>query len=740
MPLRIHVVAGVLMAAPCWMSTASATQSVDNEARQSADTQGLPVQSGQEPIVSDEEFDATIPAIDENPNAPMGSIEEWDVQQQRLERDASSAPGSVSGGPGLPGETLSDPLVDDPEINTPLGPIGSFDVEPFDESQYTEAADDEAAKAVRYSYRIDGLSPRPSAASTVGTQAATKSVDPADIHARFDELSALGNGDGRASNGAMVSARMLEDQQLLADLLIGQCFFDATVNGAIELPENGTGPMVVVLTASPGPCYRFETITFSAPSVLPEDLITRSFVPAIGEPIDTDRVLAAEANIAVVLPQRGYPFAQVGQRDILLDPETRSADYTLPVTPGARSSFGDIVTTGTDVFDAEHIATLARFDKGDLYDSRLVDDLRKALVATGLYAVVAVKPEPSGVPGPDGTEYALVAVEQEAGPARTLAANAGYGTGQGIRAQGSWTHRNLFPPEGALIASMVAGTQEQGASATFRRSNAGRRDRAVELSLSALRSDFAAYESFTGRLAGRISYYSTPIWQKPVTYSYGFELLGTNEQDYNFTLGQRDRRTYYVAALPGQITWDKSNDLLDPTRGFRLSAQVSPEASLGSGTLIYGRGLLEATAYYPFGDSIVLAGRTRVGSIMGADREDIAPSRRYYAGGGGSVRGFGYQELGPKDPDNRPIGGRSLVEAAAEVRYRFGNYGAVAFVDAGQVSTSSTPGFDDLRFGVGLGGRFYTNFGPMRLDVATPIGRRPGESRVSIYISIGQAF
>ncbi|WP_229736789.1 autotransporter assembly complex protein TamA [Blastomonas aquatica] len=732
-----------MITAQGWIPSASALQApgqtTPQTPPQTTPSRPQPGNAATEPIITDEEFDATIPTLDADPNAPLGTIEEWDAEQTRLEQNASPDR-------AITGDPLSAPMELDPELDAPLGPIGSFDVEPFDESQYTQAAEDDATRAVRYTYRIEGLTARPApdasetpALSDVSDKA-RKAVDPDDIRARFRELSALDDGDGRAANGAMVSARMIEDQQLLADLLIGQCFFDATVNGAVEMPESGEGPMVVVLTASPGPCYRFDSITFTAPPVEPEDLITRSFVPAIGEPVDADRVLAAEANIAVALPQYGYPFAQVGQRDVLLDPATDSADYTLPVTPGARSSFGDIVTSGTSVFEADHIATLARFDKGDLYDSRLVDDLRKALVATGLYSVVAVKPEPTGEVAPDGTQYAALAVEQEAGPARTLAANAGYGTGQGIRAQGSWTHRNLFPPEGALIASIIAGTQEQGASGTFRRSNAGRRDRSVELSLSALRSDFAAFEAFTGRLAGRISYSSTPIWQKPITYSYGFELLGTNEQDFNFDLGRRDRRTYYVAALPGQITWDRSNDLLDPTTGFRLSAQVSPEASLGSGTQFYGRGLVEATGYFPFGDSIVLAGRARVGSIFGADRPDIAPSRRYYAGGGGSVRGFGFQELGPKDPDNRPIGGRSLVEGAAEVRYRFGNYGIVGFVDAGQVSISSTPGFDDLRFGAGLGGRFYTNFGPMRLDVATPIGRRPGESRVSIYISIGQAF
>ena len=136
----------------------------------------------------------------------------------------------------------------------------------------------------------------------------------------------------------------------------------------------------------------------------------------------------------------------------------------------------------------------------------------------------------------------------------------------------------------------------------------------------------------------------------------------------------------------------------------------------------------------------MIAGRARFGSIYGIERSNLAPSRRLYAGGGGSVRGFGYQELGPKDAENNPIGGRSLTEFALEGRYRFGNYGAVAFIDAGQVYQSQTPRLSDLRYGIGVGGRLYTNFGPLRVDVATPIDRQPGESRISLYISIGQAF
>jgi len=200
------------------------------------------------------------------------------------------------------------------------------------------------------------------------------------------------------------------------------------------------------------------------------------------------------------------------------------------------------------------------------------------------------------------------------------------------------------------------------------------------------------------------------------------------------------RRTYEVAALVGQVTYDRSDSLLDPSRGFRLTLRPSPEISLGDGTRPYFKALAEGSAYWPIAQAFVLAGRLRLGGLFGAQPQDIAPSRRFYAGGGGSVRGYGYQSLGPRDPGGDPIGGSSLTEFSVEGRYRFGDLGVVAFVDGGQVYESSTPRFSDLRYGAGLGARYYTNFGPIRLDVATPLSRRPGDNVVAVYISIGQAY
>lgn len=691
-------------------------------------------------IIPDDEFNAAVPKLDaaDDPelDKPLESIEAFErrlaAEQAGATAEAKSDEGQAAplGDPALADgdavEEIGDAPVRDAELTAPLPPIDQFEVAPV---QFAEDAPaDEKEVEVRYRIDLQGL------------ELADKETETS-LKSQFSALSALKKGDGKAANTAMLSARLTEDSQLMQTVLASEGWYSPVVRTRLEPSTDAADPaMHAVISVSPGKRYAFSEIVVKADPTVPPTLIADNLALKVGEPIVAERVQGAEAQVAVALPENGYAFAEVGERDILLDQDTGQGVYTLPVTVGPRGSFGDFTTDGDTAFDAKHIQVLARFRRGELYDSRKVDDLRKALVATNLFSTVSVEPRKTGQSAADGTEYVTLHVKQDAGPPRTIAGSLGYAAGEGITAEATWTHRNMFPPEGALIAHAIAGTRQQGAGVTFRRSNAGKRDRTFELVAEAFHNDYDAYSAYTGRLAARIARDSTPIWQKRLTYAFGVEVLGTAETDYDPDTGGRKRNTYYVGGVNGQLGFDTSDDLLNPTKGYRTTVLVQPEATIHGGFDPYVRARIDASTYYPVNDSLVLAGRIRLGTIQGTGLYDIAPSRRLYAGGGGSVRGFGYQALGEQAPDGKPVGGRSLNEASFEARYRFGNYGVVAFVDAGQAYRQTMPQFNDLRYGVGIGGRFYTNFGPMRVDVATPIARKPGESRLNIYVSIGQAF
>ena len=224
----------------------------------------------------------------------------------------------------------------------------------------------------------------------------------------------------------------------------------------------------------------------------------------------------------------------------------------------------------------------------------------------------------------------------------------------------------------------------------------------------------------------------------------GRRILGTNERGVFDELGVKETRNFLLAALPATLAYDGSDDLLDPTRGFRLGGRISPEISRAGGSFVYARTQLDASVYHPVSSSVVAAGRVRLATIFNADSMSIAPSRRLYAGGGGSVRGYGYQQLGPRDLEDDPIGGRGLAEFGLEARIRLkafgGNFGVVPFLDGGSLTDKPWPETSGWQFGAGLGLRYYSSFGPIRIDVGTPLNPRPSDGRVAVTVSLGQAF
>src|SRR3546814_7199310 len=202
----------------------------------------------------------------------------------------------------------------------------------------------------------------------------------------FGDLSALYDGDGKADNAAMIRARLSADGELMQRILASEGYYDAVVDTRIDRGPREEGQerrrrsTTAVIDVKPGKRYTLADIVIDADPTIPPNLIAENFPLSVGEPIVAQRIQGAEAAIALTLPEEGYPFAKVGQRAILLDGSTGDGVSTLPVDIGKRSRFGGIETTGDLAFDAEHVEVLARFKRGDLYDSRMVDDLRQALV------------------------------------------------------------------------------------------------------------------------------------------------------------------------------------------------------------------------------------------------------------------------------------------------------------------------------------------------------------------------
>ncbi|MDB5695446.1 MAG: outer membrane protein assembly factor [Sphingomonas bacterium] len=570
----------------------------------------------------------------------------------------------------------------------------------------------------RYAWRLEGID----------------GVASAVLRQRFDELSALNANDGDPANAAQLDRRAREDAALLTTLLRAEGYYDARVLTRIE---SGPRPLVV-LEAAAGALYRFTGVTLAgveAAGARAPDL-RQQFGVAAADPVNADAIVAGEARLRETLGRAGFPFATVGESEIVVDRAAGTATLAIDVSPGGARRFGRITANPNNgVFGADHIAEIARFSPGQPYDATAIADLRRALIQTSLVSTVEVTP----VPGAD-QDTVDVAVRMEPAPPRTIAGELGYGTGEGARAELSWTHRNLFPPEGALTVRGVAGLREQLASVVFRRANFRGRDRVLTLQASAAHLERDAFEADTVTLAGSLERQTNIFFQKTWTWSLGAELLASDERDVERATGLARRRTFLIGALPTSLSYDGSDDLLNPTRGFRLGGRLSPELSLQGAAFGYTRMQLDASVYRPVA-GVVLAARTRIGSILGAPREQIAPSRRFYAGGGASVRGYGYQDVGPRDLNNDPIGGRSLTEFSIEARVPvWGQFGVVPFLDAGNIYTSPLPKFSGMRYGAGLGVRYYSSFGPIRVDVGTPLNPQPGVARVAVYVSLGQAF
>ncbi len=564
----------------------------------------------------------------------------------------------------------------------------------------------------------------------------------ADLLGDVSELKSL--QDRLPASEQALRRRADRDLDLLTDAARSLGYWDARFSYQIDTPpEPGDGPAKVIVTAEPGPLYHVAEVNVLGPERQPLAVPRGPEEPPLplqpGEPARTEPVVATETALLADLGHAGHPFAKKIDRRVVIDHEARTMTVTYVLDPGPTMSFGPATVSGLERLDPAYVERRFRWRPGEAYDNREVEETRRALVDTGLFSAVKIEPvrDPSD---PDRVAMRVEAVERAH---RTIGVGAAYNTSEGVAARVFWENRNLFGQAEYLNLAAEGGTQKVGAAGTFRRPDLFAIDQDLVARAEIAQDNPVAYDSRYARLSVGLERRFRP----GLTVSGAVSLEKANvDQKANIAPVDASERTqrYSLIGLPLLVKLDRSDDLLNPTRGYRLQGDLVPYQSFSGPNLTFVRERVAGSVYKRLGagDRYVLAAFGAVSSIQGESLSALPADKRIYAGGGGSVRAYGYQMAGPLDANGNPIGGRSALEVSLEARIKVTKtIGIVPFFDAGSFYTNPVPQLDKgIFYGPGLGLRYYTPFGPLRLDVATPLRRRSADSFVQVYISLGQAF
>jgi translocation and assembly module TamA len=320
------------------------------------------------------------------------------------------------------------------------------------------------------------------------------------------------------------------------------------------------------------------------------------------------------------------------------------------------------------------------------------------------------------------------------GPPRSVGAGLAYNTNLGFGVQAFWEHRNLFGAGENLRVTAGVAERQLALALAFRKPDFIDRNQDGLANAGLLQQKTDAYDSRREQIFLGIQRPLLPS----LTVVGGFDFEHANVS--RSLVGSED---YSLIGLPVVLRHDTTDDLLDPTIGSRQSLTLVPYHAISGPSLNFLTSRIELRHYQRLDDTgrILLAGFGALGSIVGAGLNAVPPDKRLYAGGAGSVRGYAYQHAGPINDAGIPVGGVSSLEVGAEFRYRITDtIGIAPFIEGGNVYPTNFPNSASLFWGAGIGLRYYTVVGPVRLDLATPFTHRPGDKPIEVYVSIGQAF
>jgi translocation and assembly module TamA len=491
-----------------------------------------------------------------------------------------------------------------------------------------------------------------------------------------------------------------------------------------------------------GPIYRVTSIDIDwPPEVVGYPAMDRGkFALMTEQPADAAVILATEGQIIDQVRQHGYALAKIVRREVVIDHATRLAHIVFHLEAGPTATMGRVAFSGTDKVDTTYLQKRVPFKEGEPYTPDKVSDLRDRLTGLGVFSAVRIKPaEQLNAQGELPFD-----VEVKDRLPRTIGFGVSYETILGAGVNASWQHRNLFGEAESLKITGEVNHIGQGSipadlgyslKADFVKPDWWISRQDATASAQVLREVLPAYT----RQAALLGFGFNRTLTKKLRVSYGVSAEVSQIEKYGIT------DYYKLVGVPLSATLNEADSDTDPTKGYKLSLNATPYADIGHAGSMFAILKLVGTTYVNVsGDGrSVIAGRAAFGSIPGGTNAFIPPDKLFYAGGGGSVRGYTYQSAGPRDNFNNPLGGASLVEGSVEFRQRIGkSFGVVAFVDAGSAYLNTVPNFSENtpRLGAGVGARYYTGFGPARLDVALPLNKRDGDAAFGIYVSLGQAF
>lgn len=571
-----------------------------------------------------------------------------------------------------------------------------------------------------------------------------------DLETKIRNASSLLAGQAEPANGAAgLLAKARADYKRILGALYDEGYYGGAISilvggrEAAKLPPDAVlpKPVAVELRVEPGPLFHFGRIGIAnrAPLDVPAD----DFVEApeevgfaAGEVARSKVILQAETLAVEAWQQLGYAEAKVADRQVVADHATQTVDVAIMVEPGRRALVGPVVARGTERMDPDFVAQQTGLVPGAEYDPDDIARAQKRLARLDVFR--AMRLEAASSIGSDGVlPFDVVVEEQEQ---RRFGAGASYSSIDGIGLEAFHLWRNLFGrAERLRLDAKIAGINwpvdsaqfDYAFGATFTKPGFLNPDNDLVAAIAAERTVLPAYTetSATARV-GLTQYLFDDVTLDGAVYY--------ERSIFDDDFGTRD---FSLAGLTAGAVWDARDNAQDATEGFYLAATAEPFYETMRGYMAF-RSTAEARAYWGLmDDRFVLAGRAKIGALLGPALSDLPPDRLFFAGGGGSVRGYAYRGIGVDNPDGTVTGGRYLLEGSLEARFKATEeIGIVGFVDGGYVAADTFPGLDQLRLGVGVGLRYYTSLGPLRLDLAMPLNKRASDPDYAIYVGIGQSF